>query len=51
MVTSGAYADLDGVRTYYEIAGSGQPLLLLHGGAQTLESLKRQVPAFVDPAP
>ena len=26
------YVDADGVRTYYEIEGTGEPLLLLHGG-------------------
>ncbi len=28
----GDYADLPGVRTWYETEGSGDPLVLLHGG-------------------
>lgn len=28
----GAYADLPGVRTWYEVEGNGDPLVLLHGG-------------------
>ena len=27
-----SYADVNGVRMYYEEHGSGQPLILLHGG-------------------
>ena len=29
---AGAYADVNGIRLYYEIHGSGRPLVLLHGG-------------------
>lgn len=29
---TGAYADVNGVRYYYETHGSGRPLVLLHGG-------------------
>lgn len=28
----GAYADVNGIRLYYEIHGAGRPLILLHGG-------------------
>ncbi|NEE39290.1 alpha/beta hydrolase, partial [Streptomyces sp. SID7982] len=28
----GEYADLPGVRTWYETEGAGDPLVLLHGG-------------------
>lgn len=34
----GDYADLPGVRTWYETEGSGDPLLLLHGGFCTNET-------------
>ncbi|MGY1440018.1 alpha/beta fold hydrolase [Streptomyces reniochalinae] len=34
----GAYADLPGVRTWYETEGNGDPLLLLHGGFCTNET-------------
>lgn len=30
--TMGEYADLPGVRTWYETEGAGDPLVLLHGG-------------------
>ena len=29
---SGDYVDVKGLRTYYEVHGEGEPLLLLHGG-------------------
>src|SRR5260370_27120217 len=29
---SGQYAEVNGINLYYEIHGSGQPLILLHGG-------------------
>lgn len=37
--TCGRYADVNGARFYYEIHGSGEPLLLMIGGLDTLESL------------
>jgi pimeloyl-ACP methyl ester carboxylesterase len=33
----GRYADVNGLRMYYEIHGSGPPLVLLHGGFGTAE--------------
>jgi pimeloyl-ACP methyl ester carboxylesterase len=33
------YAELNGVRTYYEIHGEGPPLLLLHGGFCPVETM------------
>ena len=32
------YVDLDGVRTYHEITGAGDPLVLLHGGMCTIDT-------------
>jgi pimeloyl-ACP methyl ester carboxylesterase len=32
------YVDAAGVRTYYEVEGAGEPLLLLHGGLTTIET-------------
>jgi pimeloyl-ACP methyl ester carboxylesterase len=32
------YAAVNGLRMYYEIHGSGRPLVLLHGGGSTIES-------------
>ncbi|AWH83901.1 alpha/beta hydrolase [Flavobacterium album] len=34
----GHYADINGFKLYYEIHGSGSPLVLLHGGGSTIES-------------
>src|SRR5437763_15111028 len=33
----GHYADVNGIRLYYETAGTGRPLVLLHGGLGALE--------------
>jgi pimeloyl-ACP methyl ester carboxylesterase len=41
--TGGAYVDIDGVPTYYEATGSGDPLFLFHGGMCSAESLDAQV--------
>jgi pimeloyl-ACP methyl ester carboxylesterase len=34
----GSYAIVNGLRMYYEIHGTGKPLVLLHGGGSTIES-------------
>jgi pimeloyl-ACP methyl ester carboxylesterase len=34
----GQYASVNGLNLYYELHGSGKPLLLLHGGGSTIES-------------
>ncbi len=35
---TGRYAAVNGLKMYYEIHGSGQPLVLIHGGGSTIES-------------
>ncbi|MGO4291111.1 alpha/beta fold hydrolase [Chitinophaga sp. RAB17] len=35
---TGKYASVNGLKMYYEIHGSGQPLVLIHGGGSTLQS-------------
>jgi pimeloyl-ACP methyl ester carboxylesterase len=35
---NGRYAAVNGLKMYYEIHGSGRPLVLLHGGGSTIES-------------
>lgn len=35
---AGRYAAVNGLKMYYEIHGSGMPLVLLHGGGSTIES-------------
>jgi pimeloyl-ACP methyl ester carboxylesterase len=42
MRANGEYVDAGGLRTYYEVTGEGEPLLLLHGGfcaAETFDGL------------
>jgi pimeloyl-ACP methyl ester carboxylesterase len=34
---AGAYAEVNGINLYYEIHGSGRPLVLLHGGLGATE--------------
>jgi pimeloyl-ACP methyl ester carboxylesterase len=36
---SSDYVDVNGLRTYYEVHGEGEPLLLMHGGFCTVEVL------------
>jgi pimeloyl-ACP methyl ester carboxylesterase len=33
---AGKYANVNGIKMYYEIHGTGQPLVLIHGGGSTL---------------
>ncbi len=42
----GRFADVNGIRMYYEIHGRGPALILLHGGAGYGRQFLRQVPAF-----
>lgn len=34
----GAYAEVNGIKLYYEIHGDGEPLVLLHGGGSTIQT-------------
>jgi hypothetical protein len=34
----GNFAAVNGLKMYYEVHGSGSPLILLHGGGSTIES-------------
>ena len=46
-VKSGRYAAVNGLNMYYEIHGSGRPLVLVHGGGSTIEStFGRVLPAL-----
>jgi pimeloyl-ACP methyl ester carboxylesterase len=42
----GDYLDANGVHTYYEEHGGGDPLLLLHGGLANADGFGQQTPAF-----
>jgi pimeloyl-ACP methyl ester carboxylesterase len=43
---AGNYTVLNGVKLYYEIYGSGDPLVLLHGNGGNIEGLKYQIEYF-----
>ena len=34
---AGTYASVNGIQLYYEIHGTGKPLIMLHGGFGTFE--------------
>lgn len=40
------YAPVNDLHMYYEIHGSGQPLVLLHSGMTTIEDFGLMLPAF-----
>jgi pimeloyl-ACP methyl ester carboxylesterase len=45
--TKGRYADVSGLRMYYEIHGTGAPLVLLHGWFSTIDTdFGKIIPAF-----
>jgi pimeloyl-ACP methyl ester carboxylesterase len=43
---SGRYAAVNGIKLYYEIHGSGRPLVLLHGGLGAIEMFGSNLPAL-----
>jgi len=46
-VTKKGYAQVNGIKMYYEIHGQGKPLVLIHGGGSTIEStFGRVIPMF-----
>src|SRR5688572_9087447 len=44
--TKGKYAQVNGLKMYYEIHGSGKPLVLLHGAFGTVEGWATMLPAL-----
>jgi len=46
MHNGGSYADVNGLRMYYEVHGEGPPLLILHGGTCSIELPPMQIPFF-----
>jgi pimeloyl-ACP methyl ester carboxylesterase len=42
----GQYANINGVRIWYETYGSGPPVLVLHGGTGSLEDMHKQIRAL-----
>lgn len=45
-LAQGAYAEVNGVRLYYEVQGTGSPLVLIHGWAVNSDYWDDQMPAF-----
>jgi pimeloyl-ACP methyl ester carboxylesterase len=44
----GNYAKVNGLNTYYEIHGTGQPLVVLHGAYMTIDLMGAVVPALAE---
>lgn len=44
----GQYVDVNGTRIYVETYGEGDPLLLIHGGFSTIETMHNQITGFAD---
>jgi pimeloyl-ACP methyl ester carboxylesterase len=42
----GHYADVNGIKLYYETQGTGKPLILLHGGLGAIEMFGPNLPAL-----
>jgi len=42
----GKYADLRGFKMYYEVYGTGKPLLFIHGNGGSIQDFKNQIPYF-----
>jgi 3-oxoadipate enol-lactonase len=47
-MSESGFVEVDGGRLYYEVEGSGHPLLLIHGGLGSLRMWDGQVPAFAE---
>jgi pimeloyl-ACP methyl ester carboxylesterase len=45
---NGNYVEVHGVRTYYEVTGTGEPLILLHGGMCPAETFDPQTAALAE---
>lgn len=43
---AGHYAPINGIQLYYEVYGSGQPLILLHGNGGSIKAFTNQIPFF-----
>jgi pimeloyl-ACP methyl ester carboxylesterase len=44
----GGYAQVNGLNMYYEIHGTGQPLVVLHGAYMTIETMGEIVPSLAE---
>src|SRR6185503_19507053 len=41
---AGHYADVNGIKLYYQVHGTGRPLVLLHGGLGSIEMFGPNLP-------
>src|ERR671910_3610404 len=46
--TRGDYAEVNGLRMYYEVHGSGRPLVLLHGAYMTVDAMGSILPGLAE---
>lgn len=46
--TVGQYANINGIKMYYEIYGQGQPLLLLNGNGGSIRSRSQEIPVLAE---
>ena len=46
--TKGDYAEVNGLRMYYEVHGEGRPLVLLHGAYMTVEAMGSILPGLAE---
>jgi pimeloyl-ACP methyl ester carboxylesterase len=46
--TKGDYAEVNGLRMYYEVHGEGRPLVLLHGAYMTVDAMGSILPALAE---
>src|SRR5690348_9251515 len=46
--TAGNYVSVNGINLYYEVHGTGEPLIMLHGGFGTFEMFAALSPALVE---
>lgn len=44
----GQYAEINGIKMYYEIYGQGQPVLLLNGNGGSIRSRSQEIPFFAE---
>jgi pimeloyl-ACP methyl ester carboxylesterase len=42
----GKFAEVNGIKMYYETYGEGEPLLMLHGNGQSISAFMNQVDDF-----
>jgi pimeloyl-ACP methyl ester carboxylesterase len=43
---AGRYADVNGIKLYYETYGTGEPLIMLHGNGGSIDAFRNQIPFF-----